>query len=179
MMLTSPNNCNAVALTCFKRNVIAGACRAGWRRSRNPPLCPRDRRITPSAPIRPANWSSMRRGSARANPSLRRQCRHRSFRLTVDSRTCGRPSRAATSSAHALIGRGRRHAGLPRPNLHSARGTVACNFPRLRSLKAFGRRPRCKPHRRDRPASETLAKRGNPARCSAGHNIQHPSETLP
>jgi len=23
-------------------------------------------------------------------------------------------------------------------------------------LKAFGRRPRCKPHRRDRPASETL-----------------------
>src|SRR5882762_9362640 len=24
------------------------------------------------------------------------------------------------------------------------------------SLEAFGRRPRCKPHRRDRPASETL-----------------------
>src|SRR3984893_4107329 len=40
----------------------------------------------------------------------------------------------------------------------SARGTIACHFPRFRSLKAFGRRPRCKPHRRDRPASETLNK---------------------
>jgi hypothetical protein len=27
------------------------------------------------------------------------------------------------------------------------------------SLKAFGRRPRCKPHRRDRPASEALNRR--------------------
>src|SRR6266851_5642076 len=43
-------------------------------------------------------------------------------------------------------------------NPHSARGTIACHFPRFRSLKAFGRRPRCKPHRRDRPASETLNK---------------------
>jgi hypothetical protein len=37
-----------------------------------------------------------------------------------------------------------------------ARGATACHFPRVPSLKAFGRRPRCKPHRRDRPASETL-----------------------
>ena len=63
---------------------------------------------------------------------------------------------AATSSAIALIGVGRRHTALPRANPHSARGTVACHFPRFRSLKAFGRRPRCKPQRRDRPASETL-----------------------
>jgi hypothetical protein len=63
---------------------------------------------------------------------------------------------AATSSACALIGLGRRHAALPRENPHSARGTVACHFPRFRSLKAFGRRLRCKPNRRDRPASETL-----------------------
>ena len=28
------------------------------------------------------------------------------------------------------------------------------------SLEAFGRRPRCKPHRCDRPASETLNKSG-------------------
>ena len=34
--------------------------------------------------------------------------------------------------------------------------TPPLHFPRFRSLKAFGRRPRCKPHRRDRPASETL-----------------------
>src|SRR5208282_6402858 len=37
-----------------------------------------------------------------------------------------------------------------------ARGATACHFPRVPSLKAFGRRPRCKPHRCDRPASETL-----------------------
>jgi hypothetical protein len=35
-------------------------------------------------------------------------------------------------------------------------GTAACYFPRFRSLKAFGRRHRCKPHRRKRPVSETL-----------------------
>jgi len=45
---------------------------------------------------------------------------------------------------------------VPRLNPHSARGTIAWHFPRFRSLKAFGRRPRCKPHRCDRPASETL-----------------------
>src|ERR1700682_2182758 len=37
-----------------------------------------------------------------------------------------------------------------------ARGATACHFPRVPSLKAFGRRPPCKPHRCDRPASETL-----------------------
>jgi hypothetical protein len=30
---------------------------------------------------------------------------------------------------------------LPPPNLHSARGTTACHFPRFPSLEAFGRRP--------------------------------------
>jgi len=50
-----------------------------------------------------------------------------------------------------------RHANpVPRPNPDSAGGTVACHFPQFRSLKAFGRRPRCKSQRRDRPASETL-----------------------
>jgi hypothetical protein len=38
----------------------------------------------------------------------------------------------------------------------AACGTTACHFPRFRLLKAFGRRPRCTPRRRDRPASETL-----------------------
>jgi hypothetical protein len=47
---------------------------------------------------------------------------------------------AATSSANALMGNDCRHAALPRANPHSARGTVACHFPRFRSLKAFGRR---------------------------------------
>jgi len=63
---------------------------------------------------------------------------------------------AATPSAIALFGVGRRHTALPRANPHSARGTTARHFPRFRSLKAFGRRPRCTPRRRDRPASETL-----------------------
>ena len=66
---------------------------------------------------------------------------------------------AAASSAIALIGVARRHPALPHANPHNARGTVACQFPRFRSLKAFGRRPRCTPHRRDRPASETLNNR--------------------
>jgi hypothetical protein len=66
---------------------------------------------------------------------------------------------AATSSANTLIG-----AGCPRPvpwcaNLHSARRPTACHFPRVPSLKASGRRPRCKPHRCHRPASDTLNKR--------------------
>jgi hypothetical protein len=64
---------------------------------------------------------------------------------------------AATSSTNALIGVGcHQPVRLPRANPHSARRTTACHFPRFRSLKAFGRRPRCTPRRRDRPASETL-----------------------
>ena len=46
----------------------------------------------------------------------------------------------------------------PRPNPHSARGTVAAHLSRVPSLEAFGHRPRCLPHRRDGPASETLHK---------------------
>jgi len=49
---------------------------------------------------------------------------------------------------------------------HDARGAAACHFPRVPSLKAFGRRPRCKPHRCDRPASETLNMSGSAA-CAA------------
>jgi len=37
-----------------------------------------------------------------------------------------------------------------------ARGATACHFPRVRSLAAFGRRLRYKPHRCHPPASETL-----------------------
>jgi hypothetical protein len=63
----------------------------------------------------------------------------------------------ATPSTNALMGVGcHQPVRLPRANPHSARGTTACHFPRFRSLKAFGRRPRCTPRRRDRPASETL-----------------------
>jgi len=51
----------------------------------------------------------------------------------------------ATSSPNALMGVDCRHPAPPRANPHSARGTNACHFPRFRSLKAFGRRTRCKP----------------------------------
>ena len=72
--------------------------------------------------------------------------------LTLAPRSC-----PATSSTNALMGVGcHQPVRLPRANPHSARGTTACHFPRFRSLKAFGRRPRCTPRRRDRPASETL-----------------------
>ena len=74
--------------------------------------------------------------------------------LTLAPRSC-----PATSSTNALMGVGcHQPVRLPRANPHSARGTTACHFPRFRSLKAFGRRPRCTPRRRDRPASETLNK---------------------
>ena len=72
---------------------------------------------------------------------------------------CSRPtltlaapcSSAATSPTNALMGVGcRQPVRLPRANPRSARGTTACHFPRFRSLKAFGRRPRCTPRRRDR-----------------------------
>ena len=68
---------------------------------------------------------------------------------------------AATSSANTLIGVGCPHPLPSRANLHSARGATACHFPRVPSMQAFGRRPRCKPHRCDRPASETLNKTGS------------------
>ena len=80
-------------------------------------------------------------------------CSRRTLTLAAP-RSC-----AATSSTNALMGVGcHQPVRLPRANPHSARGTTACHFPRFRSLKAFGRRPRCTPRRRDRPASETLNK---------------------
>ena len=79
-------------------------------------------------------------------------------------------SGAATSSANALIGVNGSHTALPLSNPHSARGTTACHLPRFPSLKAFGRRPRCKPHRRDRPASETL----NNMRHERGRQLRRP-----
>jgi hypothetical protein len=81
-------------------------------------------------------------------------CSRRTLTLAAP-RSC-----AATSSTNALMGVGcHQPVRLPRANPHSARGTTACHFPRFRSLKAFGRRPRCTPRRRDRPASETLNNR--------------------
>src|ERR1700722_12652585 len=38
---------------------------------------------------------------------------------------------------------------------------VRPNLTRVPSLEAFGRRPRCKPYRLDRPSSETLHKHGS------------------
>ena len=70
------------------------------------------------------------------------------------------PSCLETSSTNALMAVDCHHAPvLPRSNPHSATGTTPCHFPRFRSLKAFGRRPRCTPHRRHRPPSETLNNR--------------------
>ena len=107
----------------------------------------------PDLPRRP----SIRNGDARANLPLRRQRRHRSSWLTADSRTCDGPSCAATSSAHsstsvALAQRRRAQTFIAL----GARSATAYHFPRVPSLKAFGRRPRCKPQRCDQPASETL-----------------------
>ena len=69
---------------------------------------------------------------------------------------------AATSSANTLIGVGCTHAPPSRANLHSlgARGATAYHFPRVPSLKAFGRRPRCKPHRCDQPNPQQHRTRG-------------------
>ena len=88
-------------------------------------------------------------------------CSRRTLTLAAP-RSC-----AATSSTNTLMGVGcHQPVHLPRANPHSARGTTACHFPRFRSLKAFGRRPRCTPRRRDRPASETLNNRRHRAAYS-------------
>ena len=66
---------------------------------------------------------------------------------------------AATSSANTFIVASVALTHLRRAQTSialGARGATACHFPRVPSLKAFGRLPRCKPHRCDRPASETL-----------------------
>ena len=104
-----------------------------------------------------SHGSSIRHDDARANPRLRSQLVHRSSLLKADTYAAAPRSCPATSSTNALMGvGGHQPVRLPRANPHSARGTTACHFPRFRSLKAFGRRPRCTPRRRDRPASETL-----------------------
>ena len=49
------------------------------------------------------------------------------------------------------------------PNPHNpVRGAFRAHHPRVRSLAAFGRRPRCKPHHLNGPASETLHRLGKP-----------------
>ena len=101
-------------------------------------------------------------------------CSRRTLTLAAP-RSC-----AATSSTTALMGVGcHQPVRLPRANPHSARGTTACHFPRFRSLKAFGRRPRCTPRRRDRSASETInirVERG--PRASAAHVRCSPKATV-
>ena len=62
----------------------------------------------------------------------------------------GRPVAVRCSATVASLSPAIIAALLLRANPHSTRGTTACNFPRFRSLKAFGRRPRCMPHRRNR-----------------------------
>ena len=46
-------------------------------------------------------------------------------------------------------------------NPHSVSRATSPHVPRFPSLEAFGRRPRCKPHRPDRPSSETLHRSGS------------------
>ena len=65
-------------------------------------------------------------------------------------RTCDHNQR------HRQLRRPRAHRTRQQSNRHSARPPSAPNLPRVPSLEAFGRRPRCKPNRRDGPSSETL-----------------------
>ena len=68
-------------------------------------------------------------------------------------------SSAISSSANALHRSAFLQTRQPRhSNPHSASRIANLLPSRFLSLKAFGRRPRCKPHRRDGPASETLNK---------------------
>ena len=114
----------------------------------------------PDLPRRP----SIRNGGAPANLPSRRQRRHRSSWLTADFHTCDRPiMRRNVVSQHTH----RRRLPSPSSVLLGARRATACHFPRVPSLKASGRRPRCKPHRCHRPASETLNNSGRWRRASA------------
>ena len=86
----------------------------------------------------------IRHGAARANIPSRCQRGHRSSWLTADSRTRDRPIRRGNVVSQRTMGVGCPHAARSRANPHSARRSRRhrCHFPRFRSLKAFGRRPR-------------------------------------
>jgi hypothetical protein len=88
-------------------------------------------------------------------------------------------SSTATSSANAIITVACHYAASAARKPHSTRGTTACHFPRFHSLKAFGRRPRCNPHRRNRPASETLINRVRDGRGPTLARVRYPSKTKP
>jgi len=103
----------------------------------------------------PPHRSKSRSSSPALDPPRRRSCnmpchrqrRHRSSWLTADSAPVMDQSCAATSSANTLIGVGcPHHLVVRKPPYARRRGATACHFPRVPSLKAFGR-PRCKPHR--------------------------------
>src|SRR6202043_463023 len=69
---------------------------------------------------------------------------------------------------------------------HSASRTTNLLPSRFLSLKAFGRRPRCKPHRRHGPASETLnisdvlsARQARPlCPCAFNRSVQHRLQSI-
>src|SRR5688572_31598507 len=78
----------------------------------------------------------------------------------ADATRCPRRTRPATRHARLTAPSRTQAAGTSRPNPHSARGTGVPQDSRVPSLEAFGHRPRCLPHCRDGPASETLHNSG-------------------
>jgi len=83
-------------------------------------------------------------------------------RRTAQTNAAWRDGLAPSTAPPSLIraARRRRASSSPRRNPHSTRGTGVPHDSRVPSLEAFGRRPRCLPHPRDGPASETLHKSG-------------------
>ena len=120
---------------------------------------PTSRIQNPDLPRRP----SIRNGGARANLHLRRQRRHIFLayrRFPHLRRTNHAPQRRQPTHSSASLALTQLR-GAQTPIALGARRATACHFPRVPSLKAFGRRPQCKPHRCDRPASETLNNSGH------------------
>ena len=78
--------------------------------------------------------------------------RHRG---SSEPETHQRPPSPDGCALASCVGRQRRDQIAIAPESPSAR-----HLPRVPSLEAFGRRPRCKPNRRDGPSSETLRRGG-------------------
>jgi hypothetical protein len=99
----------------------------------------------------------IRRRSAEHNAGIafRAALHPRNVSSTLNQSRSAKPAGTITSSPSPADFRTPTSA---RSNLHSVQQAGLPNLTRVPSLEAFGRRPRCTPHRPDRPSSETLHK---------------------
>src|SRR5262249_21450754 len=110
---------------------------------------------------RPWRWSQAGdNGDCQLRPLRRRSSITRTTIAPADATLSLGRARSPTQDPQ-LVGAWLSQAPNPsRRNPHSARGTGVPHHSRVHSLEAFARRPRCLPHTRHGPASETLHSNG-------------------